>query len=369
MNIMEKGDFLVRRFKMSDINGIVKLFENVFEGSFSREWWKWKYVLNPAGFRGEEGDIWVAEASDGEMVGHWAVIPERMKLGSKMVIVAQAVDAVTHRDYRGRGIFKTLVKSVCSDAKKRYSFVFGFPNELYRGYEKLGWKSCRMVDFLNFINYDRPLKSYFRNNITVGCAKIALKMLKAKNYLSLGLDFEKSKGSDVEIEEVTKFSNEINEFWKLARLEHNIILERDSSFLNWRFAEHLGDYQKFVARSTETAKITGYIVVKRTNIRGIPGILDIVDLHALLCEDESLINLIKFVIDIAKRDELNIVHCRVPEWHRYAKFLRKLGFVLIGRTFEYAKLYQPRLIIYPLAQNADLDLDKWFFTLADTDYA
>ena len=366
---MEKGDFSVRRFKMSDMNGIVKLFSNVFEGSFSQEWWKWKYVLNPAGFRGEEGDIWVAEASDGEVVGHWAVIPEKMKLGSKTVTVAQAVDAATHPDYRGRGIFKTLMRSVCSDAEKRYSFVFGFPNELYRGYEKLGWKSFRMVDFLNFINYDRPLKSYFRNNITVWCAKIALKMLRARNYLSPSLHFEKSIGSEVEMEEVTKFSKEINEFWKLARLEYDIILERDSSFLNWRFAKHLGSYQKFVARSTETEEITGYIVVKKTSIRGIPSILDIVDLHALPYEDESLVNLIKFVVDIAKRDELNIVHCRVPEWHKYAKFLRKLDFVSIGRTFEYAKLYQPRLIIHPLTQNAGLDLNEWFFTLADTDYA
>ena len=354
---------------MSDVDGIVELFKNVFEGDFSREWWEWKYILNPAGFRGEEGDIWIAEASDGEVVGHWGVIPERMKLGSKTVIVAQAVDGATHSDYRGHGIFKTLVKSVCSDAKKRYSFVFGFPNELYRGYEKLGWKSFRMVDFLNFINYDRPLKSYFKSNIIVRFAKMALKMLRARNHLSLSLHFEKSIGSDVEIEEVTRFSNEINDFWKQARSEHEIILERDSSFLHWRFSIHFGNYQKFITRSTETGKITGYIVVKRTNIRGIPGILDIVDLHALPYEEKSLMNLVKSVIHIAERDELNIVHCRVPQWHKYARFLRKLGFVPIGRTFEYAGLYQPRLIIYPLAQKAGSDVNEWFCTLADTDYA
>jgi len=354
---------------MSDINGIVKLFENVFEGSFSREWWEWKYILNPAGFRGEEGDIWIAEASDGEVVGHWAVIPEKMKLGSKTVTVAQAVDAATHPDYRGRGIFKTLMRSVCSDAEKRYSFVFGFPNELYRGYEKLGWKGFRMVDFLNFINYDQPLKSYFKSNIIVQFAKVALKMLRARNHLSLSLHFKKPIGSDVEIEEITRFSNEMNDFWKQARSKHQIILERDPSFLNWRFSNHFGNYQKIISRSTETGRITGYMVVKKTSIRGIEDILDIVDLHALQYEDKSLVNLIKFMTDMAKRDGINIIHCRVPEWHKYAKFLCKLDFVPVGRTFEYAKLYQPRLIICPLAQNAGPDLNKWFFTLADTDYA
>ena len=366
---MNKKSLSIRRFKMSDINGIVKLFEDVFEGSFSREWWKWKYILNPAGFRGEEGDIWIAEASDGEVVGHWAVIPEKMKLGSTTVTVAQAVDAATHPDYRGRGIFKTLVKSVCSDAKMRYRFVFGFPNELYRGYEKLGWKSFRMIEFLNFINYNCSLKSYFENNLKFHLAKIALKVFRAKNHLSLSLYFEKLMGSNVEIKRIDDFSNDIDDFWNLARSEHEIVLERDASFLNWRYSKHFGNYQKFIARSTETGKITGYIVTKRTSIRGIQGVLDIVDLHELPYEDKSLMNLIKFVIDIAKRDELNIIYCRVPEWHKYAKFLRKLEFVPVGRTFEYAGLYQPRLIIYPLAQKAGPDLNEWFYTLADTDYA
>lgn len=366
---MNKKSFSIRKFKMADINGIVKLFENVFEGSFSGEWWKWKYTSNPVSFRGEEGDIWIAEASDGEVVGHWAVIPEKLKLGSTTVTVAQAADAATHPDYRGQGIFKTLVKSVCSDAKKRYPFVFGFPNEIYRGYEKLGWKSFRMIEFLNFINYNHPLKSYFGSGLKFHLAKIALRVLRARNYFSLNLHFEKSIGSDVEIEEVTKFSNEINDFWNLTRSKYEIILERDASFLNWRFSKHFGNYQKFIARSTETGKITGYIVVKRTNIRGIQDVLDIVDLHTVPYEDEALIKLIKFAINIAERDELNIIHCRVPQWHKYAKFLRRLEFVPIGRTFEYVKLYQPKLIIYPLTQKIGLDVNKWFFTLADTDYA
>ncbi len=365
---MERRDFSIRTFRMSDVDGIVELFKRVFEGNFSREWWMEKYILNPAGFHGEEGDIWVAEADDGQVVGHWAIIPEKMKLGSETVTIGQIIDLATHPDYRGQGIFKTLYKGLFSDAKERYGFAFGFPNEGYRSWEKFGWKSFRIVDFLNFIDYGRPLKSHFRSDITIWLAKIALKILRSRNYLSLGLHFEKSIGNDVEIEEVTRFSNELNDFWKLARLEHNIILERDSSFLNWRYSKHFGNSQKFVARSTESGKITGYIVARRTSIRSIQGIFDIADLHALPYEDKSLVDLVKFVIDIARRDELNVIRCRVPPWHKYAKFLRKLGFVPIGRTFEYVGLYQPRLITHPLAQKVGPDVNKWFCTLADTDY-
>jgi GNAT superfamily N-acetyltransferase len=354
---------------MSDVDGIVELFKQVFDGDFSCEWWKWKYLSNPAGFQGEEGDIWIAETCSGKVVGHWAVIPEKIKLRSNTLVVAQAVDAATSPDYRGCGIFRTLVGNVCSHAKNRYDFVFGFPNEIYRGYEKLGWKSFRMVEFLNFVRYDSPLRSYFRSDITSMFAKATLKMLRVGNYLSSRLRFEKSIGDDVKFEEITEFTEEINDFWKLARAEHEIVLERDQSFLNWRFSKHFGSYQKFIARSDETGRIVGYIVFKKTSIRGIQGVLDIVDLHTLPFEDKSLASLIEFSIDMARRNELNIIHCRIPKWHKYARFLRKLNFVPIGRAFEYANLYQPRLITYPLAQNEGLDVNRWFYALADTDYA
>jgi len=366
---MERKQFSTRRFEISDVDGIVELFMKVFQGNFSRKWWEWKYLQNPAGFRGKEGDVWVAETNGGKVVGHWGVIPERLKLGSKTVEVAQAVDAATHPDYQGQGIFKTLVKNVCSDAKGRYGLVFGYPNELYKGYEKLGWRSYNITEFLNFVNYDKPLVNYFQNRIFLGLAKMALKTMRAWNLLEASFHPNEITGDKAEIEEVSGFSEEMDDFWQLSRSEHEIALERDYPFLSWRFSEQLGAYRRFIARSTDDGKILGYLVTKKTSIRGIPGILDIVDLHALPNQDRTMIDLIKSAIDMAKKEELNVVHCRVPSWHRFAILLRKLKFVGVGKAFELAKLYQPRLITYPPAQEERIDVNRWFYTLADTDYA
>jgi len=366
---MQRNSFSLRRFRVSDVDGIVELFKTVFEGNLTRQWWEWKYSSNPAGFRGEEGDIWVAESHDGPIVGHWAVIPEIMQVGTRIITVGQAVDAATHPDFRGKGIFRNLVNCVLSDVEKRYGFVFGFPNELYRGYEKLGWKSFRMIDFLAFINFDRAFQNFFKNHIRFGFAKITLALLRGKNSLSLNPKFDESTNANSEIEEITIFSKEINQFWKLVKSQYEIIIKRDSSFLNWRFSKHLGDYQKFIAISSENREIVGYAITKKTKIRGIEGILDIVDLQTLPNEDNSFISLMKFIIDRAKADDLNIIHCRVPSWHKHAKFLRRLGFIAMGRTLEYAGLYQPRLIIHSPTQKISFDINKWFYTLADTDYA
>lgn len=366
---MENKKFSTRRFEISDVDGIVELFTKVFQGDFSRKWWEWKYLQNPAGFLGKEGDIWIAEARNGKVVGHWAVIPERLKLGSKTAKVAQAVDAATHPNYQRQGIFKTLVKNVCSDAKGRYGLVFGYPNELYKGYERLGWRSYRITDFLNFVDYDRPLGDYFQSRVFSELAKIALKTVRAWNLLKASLHPDKIKGDRAEIEEVSEFSDEMNDFWKLSGPKHEITLERDYSFLLWRFSEQLGAYRRFIARSTYDGKILGYAVMKKTSIRGVSGLLDIVDLHTLPNQDRTAMGLAQFAIDMAKTDEINIIRCRVPSWHRFAVLLRKLKFVGVGKAFELAKLYQPRLITCPTIQEERVDVKRWFYTLADTDYA
>lgn len=366
---MDTRLFHCRRFEMSDVDGIVELFKKVFSGSFSRKWWEGKYLLNPAGFRGEEGDVWIAETDDGRLVGHWGVIPEKLKLGSNTVVAAQAVDAATHPDYQGQGIFKTLVRNVCLEATKRYDFVFGYPNELYRGYEKLGWKSHRISEFLNFLNYEQAMKNYFHNDIVLGITKVALRTLRVWNTITSGHPSEKVAGSRSEIEEVSEFPEEIDDFWKLSRKEHEITIERDRRFLVWRFSEQFGSYRIFLARSSDDDRIVGYVVVRRTSIRGIPGILDIVDLQVLPNEDQTLMDLIVFTVELAKKENLNVVHCRVPPWHKCAVFLRRLAFVPLGSAFELAKLYQPRLIIYPPTQEETIDTNRWFYTLADTDYA
>ena len=327
--------------------------------------------MNPAGFSGEEGDIWIAENANKEIVGHWAVIPEKIKFGSKTVAVAQAVDAATHPDYRRRGINKTLVKKVCSDAQNRYDFVFSFPREIiYKYRSRHGWKSFRVPEFLRFINYDRPLRSFFSNNFIVCSGKVALKAYQAGKNLFSSPFFKKNPVDSVEIQKINQFPDEIDDFWKELRSEYEMCLERTATFLNWRFSRYLGDYQIFVARSVENKNIAGYMVLKKTRILNIQNVLDVVDLQTLPSEDGCLLNLVDTATKFAKNEGLDLVHCRVPTWHRYATLLSKRGFFSINHTFKLLKIYQPHVLFYPLKkEKISPKILRWFYTLADTDYA
>jgi len=366
---MNEKSFSLRRFALSDVSNVIKLFELVFGGRFSPEWWNWKYKENPAGFWGKQGDIWIAENGN-EVVGHLAVIPEKIKLGSETVTAAQLVDGATHPEYRRLGIFRKLVREVCSEAESRYGFIFGFPDEFHKVYQRLGWKSFRMVEFLNVLNSDRPLKTFFNNNLLVWSGKMAFRVFRGSRYLSPRLFLKKYRGGAVEISKVERFPDEIDSFWKQARLKYETIIERTAAFLNWRFSRYFGNYQIYLARSVEKGDVVGYMVLKKTEIRGVQNILDIVDLHALPDENKCVLELISLATAIAKNEGLDLIHCRVPKWHECAKIMRKLGFVSLGATLEWVKLYQPRLILYRTAEVGKIPkMQTWFYTLADTDYA
>jgi hypothetical protein len=362
--------FSFRRFNESDVDAIVKLLSLVFNVDFSREWWYWKYKANPAGFWGEHGDIWIAETED-EVIGHWAVLPVKMKFGSRTVTVAQAVDAATHPSYRRLGINQNLAKNLCLDIRNRYDFIFSFPREiLYKSRVKQGWGSLTLTEFMIFLNCERTIKKHFNNKLMARLGKTAL-----KTYIALIKLFARTYVNDVnarsiEIEKVNQFPDEVDDFWRQIRSDYEMCVERTATFLNWRFSKHLGDYKVFIARSINTKNIVGYLVLKETVIHNAEKILDIVDLQTLPGDAKCMLELTDVAIKFAKDKEFDSIHFRVPAWHRFAKILPNRGAFCINNALNLLKMPQAHATFLEF-KNVGLNskIQSWFYTLADTDYA
>ena len=317
----KKNNILIRKFKPSDIDGIINLLSIVFDRKFTKEWWKWKYELNPNGFFGEDGDIWVAEA-DNEIVGHYAIIPETIKFYSKVITAAQSVDTAIHPNYRRRGIFTILANNVYADAKNRYDFIYGFPSEMaYQGFIKFGWKDYKIESFIKVLNYDNALSIKFKNKIVKWVFGLGIKIL-IKIMQTYKRLYKKDKiGHISEIKEINNFPIEINSFYNKISKDYEFILERTYKYLNWRFSKKFGNYQIFIASSIQNKEITGYIVLhKRENI------LNIVDLVTLQDEDNTMINLINRAIKIGNDEGVDLIECLYPRGNEKSGLLIKLGF-------------------------------------------
>lgn len=121
----------------------------VFKTDNFKHW----YVDNPY------GPAVSFDAFDGEkMVAHYVCVTKKMIIDNQVVDGLLSMDTVTHPDYRGRGLFKTLAKMTYDYAREHgFKFVIGVANaNSFPGFMKyFPFQSVGQLDFL--VGYGRHI--------------------------------------------------------------------------------------------------------------------------------------------------------------------------------------------------------------------
>jgi Acetyltransferase (GNAT) domain len=134
-----------------DLASLVALASLCFKMNVGEDYFRWKYFDNPAG-----DAIAYAAMVDGKIVASYGMIPEYYWVNGEVTKIFQAIDAMTHPDFRNSGIFMTLA-TCCQEEIKRLgieSVSFAFPAKKSYGVftQKLGWKP--KFDFKLWFCYD-----------------------------------------------------------------------------------------------------------------------------------------------------------------------------------------------------------------------
>lgn len=129
--------------------GINRLFLSVFGVSRTIDQWRWKYFDNPHG----KALVLVAEA-DGNIVGHYGLIPRCIKYHGEECIAFQEVDVMIQHEYARGGLFRKMGVAVYSEAQHRGAvFTFGFPNQtsLPVGSRLLRWRAIGAIPLFTLV--------------------------------------------------------------------------------------------------------------------------------------------------------------------------------------------------------------------------
>lgn len=118
-----------------DISHILNLTKEHLDDSFSKDFFFWKHIENPFGISYAMG-AWDSNKLVGlRMFMCWEFVGKNQKIIKSI----RPVDTVTHKDYRGKGIFKTLTLEGLELFKGEYEIVFNTPNQnSLPGYLKMG---------------------------------------------------------------------------------------------------------------------------------------------------------------------------------------------------------------------------------------
>ncbi len=344
-----------RRLRRSDKKGLCELFYEVFGDGKGTDYWEWKYYQNPAGPHAS-----VVALHGSEVVGILGGIPVRMKVGDDTLLACQGVDTVISGGHRKSSTFFKLEAMVTEQMEKaqlafRYAFTIKETYRLFtaaRGFSGI----CPIIKMSKVIN-PRP---YLRQKMEMGlladmlggAAKCAMRQWNKRKL---------SVPQGVDVVDTSRFDHRFDDLWQRERGNYDIVVARNSDYLNWRYAHAPRRYKVFSVESRQVVK--GFVALgcyKEEVTRG-----RILDIMAESGERELMELLLTRAINYFVDQEVDVITCwmleRWPAFHA----LKEKGFVprqtphdLIVRSYCPDKITNEYLA----------DGSRWYVTMGDSDY-
>lgn len=354
--MIRKEAWKVRNGNDEDMEAILSLRRLVFgEGEKERlhpKFWEWEFL------EGAEGKALINLVENGgRLIGHFADLPRRFSLHSRLVKATLSLDLMVHPDFRRRGIFEAMGRYALERVKEAQGlFLTAFPirKETIGGLLKMGWKRVVSLPVLVYPNNFTAIVDHFlrRRPLSSLVGDFA-------RYFHLWLYSRGVQGAGMEgtrIEEVDRLDVEFDRFWDKASLLFPKLGVRDRPFLNWRYRQH-PFWTYTIYRAMRQREMTGYVILRKVNLLRLNTAV-MVDLMAL--ERETLRALVLRAMDYSVRKGAWLLGFMVPRTHPYYRMLRGWGFLPSLKQFWF--------MIYSHLEEAELfEPQGWYVNWGDTD--
>jgi GNAT superfamily N-acetyltransferase/N-acetylglutamate synthase-like GNAT family acetyltransferase len=269
----------VRQSTIHDKQAIFKFLSKAYKDKARYKFperWEWQFENNP--FKKEdELPIWIAVDEKGKVVGQICTMIEPLKIGMETLSLCYwAVDLFVLPEYRDQKIGFKLSKAIYDENDNLMALPM---SETFRHYMmKLGCMPLDSVAVYNRLTRFDALSTFdaFRhrlNNKWYG--KILLWALRALRLdhlitalINLGvwindLRLPRFKDTGIEIKQIDEFDETMDEFWERVSPQFQVIVRRDSQFLNWKYVHQpYMQYQIFTA--SRDGRICGYVILRKT---------------------------------------------------------------------------------------------------------
>ena len=340
---MSATSYTIRSYQPGDEAGILQLLNEVFAednpgyAPRTMEQWRWEYEQNPCG-----NEIVVAEEDGGRIIGHYACLPVRAKLGDRIVQCGQGVDSMVGREYRaglkGEGLFLKTARYYFEKhgLPEQNAFGYGFPNN----------KAVRVgIRMLAYQPVFAPVRTLGRNL------------------------FEHSDDVDIvpraggatkgEIVALDRLDQHADRLWERLAGDVAMGTVRDARYLNWRYMDcPCAPYLAF-GLVDGSAELRG-LYVGRENWTG-PPIFALAELLVGEDDPETTLRLLAHAVAEARARHQQRVEFWCRPGSRLFRCASAHGFKAEDSPFN--------LCIKPYQEGLELEWvkDNWHFSIGDAD--
>lgn len=291
MNHMPPGDFnqagiTFRSVQPEDGPGVVCFLNQVFGHWGSLEDWQWKYLSPPAPFRFES----LLAEYQGQIVGHYGLLPLEAIWNGQIVPAAQAIDAGVLPEHRRGGVFTTLAKKVLSGAAHRGAiWIYAFPGLLsLNANRRMGFRPVTFVsEMMRVVNLPRALRlagaalpgdlatlwrlrhpGYWTPEAVRRVVRLRRIVLLFASLVTAPHRMQQRRppASHMIVSNARQFDDRLDGLWSRVIDSAGVGLCKDSRYLNWRYCNHPSrSYHILLAEDGD--QLAGCLVLHHTGLR------------------------------------------------------------------------------------------------------
>jgi len=212
-----------------DERAVAGLFEVAFGQTMLVECYQWRFLGSPGG-PGVIEMAWSGEV----LCAHCGVSPVFVQCNGRETRGGLGGTAMTHPDYRGRGLYQLLYKR-CFErmTEQGMSIFYAFP-DAFRPAHRLLVGQLGLVDVHEVPRFSLLMKDRISGT---------------------------EDRRDVHVEELPGFDARFDRLWARVQDRYEVIVKRDSRYLNWRFSLNPGAQYRTLGY-IDDAELLGYVVLK-----------------------------------------------------------------------------------------------------------
>ena len=350
----------------ADADDIVRLLNTVFGDWGNRDYWLWKYTQTPAPFQTPSA---VAEL-DGQIIGHFGVVPVQAVLNGETVRGAQTVDAAVLPSYRRRGIHFALGRYVLGQAAQSgVTWIYAFPGLFSLAVDqRIGYRPVAYLpEMVRLLQPGRAgarvlrglpgdLRALYRArragawtpDTVQRLARLRRSLLWAASWTSEPVYPRLLRAPAVEIHDydlTQGFDARFDILWAQVKPDTQLGVAKDTVYLTWRYADNpRGPYDALVAR--RGAEIVG-LLIERSAGRSSA----IAELVVLPGQVDAVSGLVAAAARNARARGSLILTAWAPPQHPYHALLKEAGFVSQRRLHRLAARWPA--------------MARWFYQVVD----
>jgi hypothetical protein len=209
----------------------------------------WRFRRNPHG----QPKFAIAQRSE-DIVGLIALVPTRLRCGTRELLGYQAIDTAVHPSCRGRGLFVQMGKLAQDPEALGGDVLWGFPNANAAPgwYGRMGWTNFGQVPLLM-----RPLRSSFLFSL------VHPKLRK--------VDFPLVRDREISAEvydDEARLSSDFDQLWQRVAPQFGIAVDRNGEWMRWRLMDKPGTSYRCVGLKSGAGELQAFAALKIADKHG-----------------------------------------------------------------------------------------------------